>query len=379
MTIDKLLDLVIANHLDLLTNKEQRTMKSMHRLMHNGYLTIEQSQVVLTILKQRAGLLWQQIPDIGTILDHKMWEHPFRVYTQDKRIFVKESKDMFGRHVGLYISHRYSTVLSKLIKQKLDPGRPLRQNGVATYTLLLSEARLKVAVDLLLPHGFELCPRTQEIYDIINSWDVETIMNQYSYEHNGKYQDLVTTKLGYAPTNEQILDLRLRYGYTTSVTSESTGLLAKLISREEKSVFVRDGDYSIGHIVDTLHTLGRKKILFVFDHQNCIRHFDSFTSMIDECGITDVGVYFRRDKNHREVSINQIIADKQLNTQLTSDTEIAAIHGKILPKFFLKVDWVPDAIVILGTFVNMKINAYSNRCDLVITYDKDEKIINIGV
>lgn len=120
--------------------------------------------------------------------------------------------------------------------------------------------------------------------------------------------------------------------------------------------------------------------MFVFDGfatNNQAEKLEEIAKSLDKHKIYDkVGLYFRLPNNESGKAFNELIAQRQYNSQLDKDTQVVGVQSGKIPKFFLTNEWKPMSVVSLGvTLRHSKTAVYANCCDLIISHTEKNSII----
>jgi len=129
--------------------------------------------------------------------------------------------------------------------------------------------------------------------------------------------------------------------------------------------------------------LKRLPLLVVFDtlvNEMYNTNLKMLAEALDDNGIYNrVGVYFRLANDDSGKRFNSLIADRQYNYRLESDTQVCAVQSGKIPKFFLTNPWRPMSVLALDSRMGLrhgKTAVYSNCCDLIVEWAEQPNIMD---
>jgi len=152
-------------------------------------------------------------------------------------------------------------------------------------------------------------------------------------------------------------------------------LTKSIINRKKQHILVKNTKYTIINLAEAILELHRFPLLVVLPNDD-----DSLDALqtVYECfkGILldeSCTVMFRKDnKNELDRRFNDYIKEKNLNNSLAKSTKVVYISNNKIPKPLLASNWTPSAVLMCGSRrANVKLEPYTNECDLVIHYDSD--------
>lgn len=363
------------NLLGSLSNRDSNILKSFSsRLTSKQYITENQSRLLLKILKDNNNIL--KIDD--TILNNPVWKHPFRMLENVKKVYVD------SEHIVIECTDfKYLKKEVAKLQSKIEGSLYLESSKISQAAL--TEANIVILVEEFSQRNFEISDQLQSYYDIIKSWKVEDYVNQYRINTitQSNFQKQISEDLGIDTplTKTLIADRSRRFQYYISDQPEGSSLTEQIAYRDNQKVWVDKAVYSFNDILSSLLELKRLPILLVFnpnESKKIIEEVTSISESLKNHNITDkIGFYFRLPNTDPiGKQYNQIIADNNYNSFLTSDTQVVGIQSTKIPKFFINNEWKPMSVVAIDTLItNNKVAAYASCCDLIISYTKQQPII----
>ena len=260
----------------------------------------------------------------------------------------------------------------------------IRDRG-KTFVADLTEQNIVTLVDELEPLEFVIDGKLQDYYKIIKSWSEEDIKNQFLLTTitHPNFQKQITADLGTetAIDDHVINDRSMRYQYFHKKSEKiPENLVETIANRTVPKVWINKKETSIDEILKSLVHLKRFPILVVFDSyniKNSLTDLKDLTESLENIGIyNNVGIYFRLSNDAGGKEFNQYIADKQLNCNLDNETKVVGVQSGKIPKFLLKTDWKPMSVISIGSPLrHSKTAAYTNGCDLIISYTDTQPIV----
>lgn len=377
-TIDNYIPRILNEVPDL----DKHVIKSLRGLIltiqNHVFLTKGQSEFCLNLLKDNQDLFSKYIPELTKALDNPTWSKPFRSVENIKRMFItfNEKLDRYVINIESNYSNSFRNYMASLVKilpiSVVEPGK--------NYISELSENNIITLVDNLSPLGFDIDDDILNHYNTITSWNANDIINQYTLSNIiNNIQPYIDN--GFDQTNPLIVeDRKLRYQYcTNNIINTQSSLVETIATRSKPQIWINSSKYTLTELVSAIQELNRLPILFVFDKHDSkkiIEELYNLSDALDENNITDtIGIYFRLENSNGK-AFNEFIHHKNYNAKLEKSSKIAAIETTNLPKFFLTSDWEPMTVISIGNNLrNTKISTYSKRCDLIVTYAKEEPML----
>lgn len=392
-TIDNLLHFVlheatISNH--PFSARDYRTLQSLRHAMSTDYITEKQSILLLNILGNEiyAPFILRANDQYREYLANPLWKSPFRILPEIRKIYhIPAGSDRINIHA---LQENYTGVIaidftfSTTIRNELKPFNDIlwQVKSGSLYYADFTEFNIVTLIDALLPHHFEIEPSLLDYYNTIRLWDkqdVEDLYDVHKLKHT-RFQSLISKDLE-SNIPDIIVDRRLRYQYSTNLKCESTNELTRHIATRDKAkIWIDSNVYSLDNVIKSLVELQRLPLLVVFEQStdfNTIVQFNELAQALTNHGITDnIGFHFRLDNTPDGKIFNDSIGKRQYNSMLNDDTQVAAVLGGKLPKFFLKETWRPMSVLcIKNTLRHSKTAVYANSSDLIISYTHVEPII----
>ena len=396
-TIDSLLNLVFIQTTlpkSPFSSRDTRTLQSLHAaILSDNYITEKQSNLLLQILNTSIyePVMIQVTADYKEYLEQPIWKKSFRVLPDVKRIYhIPAGSPLIPKIISLQenysgviaIECTFSTAVRKTLTTISDDIYQIRSGSF--YLADFNEQNLVTIIDTLASYDFDIEPVLRQYYDTITSWNKQEILDQYAVSNiqYPAFAQCVADDIGDITTVNGLIinDRRLRYQYTTQCKLENTTLTSTIASRNSTKIWIDSAHHSIDDLVKSLIELRRLPMLVVFDQSTdiaTIARFNELTQALDANGITDnIGIYFRLDNTPDGKIFNDAIANRQYNSMLTNDTLVAGVYAGKLPKFFLKEKWKPMSVVCINnTLRHSKTAVYAKCCDLIISYNHTEPMI----
>lgn len=396
-TIDSLLHFVFLEAMTTplpLSSRDNRTLYSLHTAMQSDtYITEKQSNLLLQILSNElyAPFMLLANENYTDYLNTPTWKKQFRILPDVKKIYHIPA----GSNISInLLKENYTGVIvidftfSSVLRNELKPLNDIlwQIKSGSLYYADFNESNLVTIIEKLAPYNFEIDQTLQSYYDTIKLWDKEEVINGYALNNINypKFHNAITNDVGDTNTITPAIinDRRLRYQYTTQLDDIQTEyvLTKHIANREKTKVWIDSNQYSIDSVIKSLIELKRFPLLVVFEQSTdliTITQFNELAHALESNGITDnIGFHFRLDNTPDGKIFNDAIGKRQYNSALTTDTQVAAVLGGKLPKFFLKEKWQPMSVLcIKNTLRHSKTAVYASRCDLVISYVPVEPII----
>lgn len=397
-TIDSLLHFVFLEAMTTplpFSSRDSRTLQSLHNAMQTDtYITEKQSNLLLQIISNElyAPFMLLANADYADYISMPLWKKEFRVLPDVKKIYhIPAGSDRINigmlkeNYTGVIaIDFTFSTTLRNELKPLNDMLWQVKSGSL--YYADFNEANLVTIIEKLKPYNFEVELALRDYYNTIKSWDKLDIHDLYKLDTMPypRFQNCIASDLGDISNLPPALinDRRLRYQYTTTLTNFQTdyALTKEIANREKTKMWIDSNTYSINDVIKSLIELKRFPLLVVFDQStdlNTIAQFNELSTALTLNDITNnIGFHFRLDNTPDGKLFNDAIGKRKYNSILNNDTQVAAVLGGKLPKFFLKEKWQPMSVLcIKNTLRHSKTAVYANRCDLVISYVPVEPII----
>lgn len=388
MTIDRLL-VKITNSTsptieELISKRDSRVLRNLsNAVLSPNFITLNQSRLLLKILAENQKSL---VPLDVTILENlemPSWSRTFRVVDQTKKMVIQT--DLENNH-HIVIEFAFSSGLRKTMHSLNKTVSGLRQVVPAKiYHADLTEVNIVTLVELLLPLEFVIEENLKNYYETIKSWSETTIKDQFLLTTivHPNFQKQITADLGIetAIDDNIINDRSVRYQYYRENHEKSPKNLTEVIANRPSSrMWINSNTHSLDEIITSLVDLKRLPVLVVFDNynnQHCLENLKKLGEILEDNRIyNNVGIYFRLASDEVGKEFNQFIANNQYNCQLDTTTQIVGVQNGKIPKFFLKSNWKPMSVISLcGALRASKTAAYTNCCDLVISYTDSEPLV----
>lgn len=290
---------------------------------------------------------------------------------------------MLLTYIPTMASQEFTRVIEELTSNQTVvtiPANPTHHIPI-TVEIELSEKSIINTVDALTPFNITIDPDIIDYYNTIRSWDLPTTQNLFlpNAITSTKFQELWAKE--HPMSDLRLRDLRIRYQYYLPTPNPvPTNLTETIAYREYPTIIINRKDHTLTEILQSLQTLERFPIMFIFDNLDLSATMADllyFTDSLNAVGISytthDIGILFRlSNKDGRE--FNQHIASHHYNSPITKNTSIVGIQHSKCPKCLLTSDWYPKAVIGFGpgVYSSSITHAYNSRCDLVIRHHKAE-------
>ena len=353
------------------------------------FLTHGQSEFCLKLLESIKHIIEPLIPDIELLLQNPTWSKPFRVIAVIKRMTITHGVPRSVTNSGKYIQveSNYSPSFQSLMDKFQKTGVIISALSGTIFYAHVTEKNIVALVDVLSLRGFEISDEILQYYQLITSWNISDITEQYTLPNirDVNAHRIIMDDIGADTPLDSLLvdDRRLRYQYHLDNRWQDPPItMSEIIARRPNtSLWIDSAVNSLSTVISSLRELRRFPILFTIDSRDDVDAttcLQMLSDALDENGITDnIGVYIRLE-NPVGKQFNDIIHEKCYNKRLDTDLTVAVVGLTSLPKFFLKTDWQPMAVISIGhTLRHSKTAIYANQCDLMISYSLTESMINI--
>jgi len=391
ITVDKLL-LEIVNSTtptveELVPAKDSRVLRSLgSSIIGHFFITENQSRLLLKILKENQKNLGEISKNLNQVIDSPLWSRQFRQIEQVRKIYIDTDED---NESTLVIEFTFNSEIRKILQElaKKCENFIAQLNG-KKYTCDLTEQNIVFVIDALAPFDMDIDDTIKTHYNTVKSWSETTFRDQFLLTNivNANFQKCITEDLGIrtAINNSIITDRSMRYQYFTEIAkNHGDGLTEVLASRSKPRIWIDKKQHSLSKVVASLVELKRLPLLVVFDTVVSNKYNENLKMLaeaLDDNGIHDrVGVYFRLSNDESGKRFNSVIADRQYNYRLESDTQVCAVQSGKIPKFFLTSPWRPMSVLALDSRMGLrhgKTAVYSNCCDLIVEWAEQPDLID---
>jgi hypothetical protein len=358
--------------------KDKRILLSLHKQVTSGvFLTENQANLMVKILKENLDALKKHIIDIELTLSTNIWSQKFREVNRFKKIYIsQEFPDCF------VVEFSFNTRLREKMTQSSHRLRGNRDTFGSKYVITLTEENLSLVADLFHNEGFDIDPKIsnflQEIEEIKkntkNPFDIFDLKSE-------KVKTAVEQELSV----EYLIDLRLlqdrkiRHQYKNHQKIPEFSLEDKIANREGRKIFIHSEQITFTQVINSLKKLNRLPAMLVFEGHNSTKdkkYLKLVENAVNELGIgKDIGIYFRYNKENDKEGFNQTISSLGYNKNLTGTTAIAGISNNKLPKFMIKSGWKPQTVIsFTSSFKSNKSYVYCSDVDLIIYYGNSQPL-----
>ena len=381
MNIDHLLLEIEKRGFDNLPNviptRDLKILKSLSISVINPlFITKNQARLLVKVLTENKENLVTVSDFIESALADPHWSKPFRPVDQIKRIFINKLKD---NSQSLAVEFSFNTNFRKILQTlaKVADGNMIFPTTKVTL-LDLTERNIVLVVENFKRHKFEISDEVLDFYNTIKSWNFHEISEKFHLTQlNGSNAHIaLLADIGEdGMTNEDIVqDRQIKFQYRGNFLEKTENSVKNtIISRSSTKVWINPKEAELHEVLTTLVELKRFPILLTWEHnveKSALEILNTVNEGLKKCEISSsVGVYFRLDNSEIGKEFNRLIAENKYNTVLDSNTMVACVPNGKIPKFFIKSNWTPKAVVSIGTSLRYsKTAVYANCCDLIITY-----------
>jgi hypothetical protein len=355
-------------------HRDRRILENMPVLLNSdGYITESQAGLVLKILKNNLEYLNFIGPNLIDTIKNPIWRKKFKIPEVIKQvsIFQAPNKDFL---IDVYFS--YDSEIIKILKGLEKIAQIDKKYNEGKHIFFSLEEKTCINIHkVLAPLNFEFSDDFLEILEKIKNLNLVTAQEKILFEN--LYQTKIKKFIDQDDINNELLILDKKIGYQYHFLRDfeentKSTLSYKIANRTTNKIFIDKNKTDLLEIIQSLRSLKRHKILFVFDEYkptDCIDGINNIKFVTNQLEQIQVGIYFRFNNKNQGLVFNKIIADNNFNNRLSNKTDIVGISNGKVPKFMLKTDWYPDAVISLTNhFRNNRSQVYCNACDLIVYY-----------
>lgn len=363
--------------------RDIKILKNISNLMSNdSYITENQGNLVLKILKENLEYLDKTNLDIASSLKFPNWSKKFRVNEKIRKVTIEElEKGKLSVKIEYSFDKEIKKVISFLNKHISSDGF---FGNLKNQYYTLTEKNIVTIHDSLIPLKFTFSPHFIELYNKINEIDRIKIANQFEFSQFSKDRNDIFFDNELLDSDLLKIDRRLRYQYTynPNLNEEFLEKLEyKIALRNLSKIYINSSSIDFDKLINTLYVLNRTKILLVFDEfkvSDCLYFMNKVKDYVATHNLENTtGIYFRFDNKDEGLKFNKMISDNKLNSKLNKDSKFVGVSNGKIPKFLLKTDWRPDAVISFTTSLrNNKTDVYCNDCDLIVYYTTMRPLIS---
>lgn len=359
--------------------RDIKILKNIASLMAGPtYITENQAKLLLKIFNENLVNLNLVYDNINFYVQTPIWEKPFRVQKKIREVSIENDKNTDFRIIINYSFDKEIKKVLGVLNKKIGISGFGGDNKTQYYTL--NEKNLITVYDLLKPLKFHFSEHFLDLYEKTKNVELEPILQKY--EFSNFIQDRNLSDLG-QENAVIILDRKIRYQYIFSQNFDENvknTLSYKIANRNNNKIYLSNIKNNFTSLIQCLHLLKRTKILVIFDDfrvTDCLNQIYTIKNSLDEIKIENIGIYFRFDNKGDGEVFNKVISDNKFNKNLDTDTELVGISNGKIPKFMLKSDWYPDAVIsFTSSLRNNKTDVYCNDCDLIVYYTDIKPLIS---
>ena len=365
----------------IIPSRDLKILKNITTLIkHKSYITENQGKLLIKILKENTTALTAFVSDLVEVTTLPVWKNNFKVINKIKEISI------FQENVGSFkikIKYSFDKDVKKAISTLNKKIGAILFDSNNEHSYLLTEKNIIEIYNTLNPLKFQFSPEFLEFYKKIDQIDQDQVFE------NLKFDQLFETRLkkftNFVKVEDPllILDRKIlhQYFFDHDFDEDTKKTLSyKIANRSVNKVFINQFVYSLDNILESLQQLKRSKILLIFDDykiNECTSNLQLIKSLIANHNIQQVGIYFRFDNKTDGSNFNRLVGEYAFNSKLDENTQIVGLANAKLPKFLLKNDWYPDAVIsFTNNLRNNRTDTYCNSCDLIIYYANTNPMIS---
>jgi len=235
---------------------------------------------------------------------------------------------------------------------------------------------------------FEIDKDVQEYYDELVQFDMNKdniVPGIYDNQFKNMNETLIQKLTDRYPNpDENMLELwdkRYLYGlhhFPDFSCPQVSTLTHKILERKNSSVVVNSNEWSLDHVLESLHELNRFPCIVLLEPESATDQLSMlYHATKGFLHNQDISVMFRLDnKNNGE--FNQFVRDKALNNSISNSTRLVVANRKKITKPILKSDFDPVSVLVLGNSRGSHNVAreYVERFDLKIFWTAEDSIIS---
>jgi hypothetical protein len=361
-----------------INTKDKRIVVSLYKQVTSGvFLTENQANLLLKILKENLKVLKSVFPDIELTLVSGQWSQKFREIRKIRKIYLS------GEFPGQFlVEFNFNSKLREKISQINSQIKGITSVSSTKYAILLNEVNLHTVISTFSKDKFEIDEKISEFYLEIEKIrkTEEAPFDIFSATHEKLKKSVIDDVQSISLDNVVMLqDRKIRYQYEISEKIEEISLAAKIAHRPGRKVFINSENISLSDVVSSLQELNRLPLLLIFDGHSSTKDKKSIISIenaLSVCKIDDhVGIYYRYNSSEDKEKFNQEIARLGYNKDLDNNTTVAGISNTKLPKFMINQGWRPGTVIsFTNSFKSNKTFVYCNNVDLVIYYGNTQPL-----
>jgi hypothetical protein len=369
--IDELNNIGFNNLHPSIPARDIKILKNIANLMVSpSYITENQGRLLLKIFNENLVHLDLVYDNIHFYVQNPMWKKPFRVQEKIREVFIENDKNTNFRIVIRYTFDKEIKKVLGILNKKIGISGFGGDNKTQHYTL--NEKNLITVYDLLNPLKFHFSTEFLDLHEKTKNIELESTLQKYEFDNFIKNKPFSNLEQESALV---ILDQKIQYQYIFTQEFDKNvqnTLVYKIASRNNNKIYLSSLTTDFTSLIESLRSLKRSKILLIFDDfriSECLTHMHTVKNSLEDLRIDSVGIYFRFDNKGEGETFNRIISENKFNKKLDATTEIVGISNGKMPKFILKTDWYPDAVIsFTSSLRNNKTDVYCNDCDLIVYY-----------
>ena len=412
MTIEDYLD-IISNRGIEIPKGDAKLINSLHRQISRCQgLTIRQHDLLKRKLLEYKPLLIDKYPDFEFDLENL--RRPYREIDRSKTVGIAmkdrppsvQSDPFAVIAIRFPYSNRMVKHINYIKKSRFWNGY---EQKTKTHYVSFTDENVDRIVTYFKDLNFVIEDRLMDYYNKVQVFKNNPQTYEpgiYDYQMRNVHDACwasATKQLG-SPTASNLYlyaDRKEEFGlshFDEEALAESrkdkSALTNRIIDRVYKNVFISNNKYSYAHIIKSIQELDRLPLLIVTGHRvnfsfttksSMHQEVDDSKSLdvdlldalhkilIKTFGSLDISVLYRKEKRDLfDLDFNTFIADNNLNSPLTKDTDVVVVNqNKRIPKPLIECGWTPNVVMTIGASyaMNKSVSHFVHYAPLILSFD----------
>ncbi len=362
----------------VIPKKDKRILLSLSRQLSSGvFLTENQGNLLVKILKENLIVFQSIFPQIDDLMLSPQWSKDFRILQKYKKIYINPEFP-----TTFVVEFSFNARLKEKMVKISSSIKGIMVTKGSKFVIPLNEFNIQLVVSTFGRENFSIDEKIMDFFKEIEEIKEHMVnpFNIFSTDQEKIKKSVITDIKDISIDNLLLLqDRKLRYQYEISEPLAENSLVDKIANRPHRKIHLNSNTINLNDVFDSLLHLHRFPILVVFDGHSSLK--DRKTLKLLENSIAfknlgqNIGIYFRYDKENDRDLFNYELSTLGYNKNLTSATTIAGISNSKLPKFMLKTDWKPQAVIsFTNSFRSNKTSVYCADIDLIIYYTPSQPL-----
>lgn len=382
-TLDDILKKIAKDGYDKLNSsiplRDIKILKNITRFLDkDDYITEPMARLVVKIFNENLAHLIHIHISLENLLENPKWKKKFRTSIKLKQVCIEKD---FSDTKRIAVKYDFDKKIVNTIKamHKIIVFQNLGSSK-NHFFYKLTEKNIITIFNLLKSHEFDFSDEFLDLVGKIEEIDKKEINEKINFKNLFESKLETIIQAPYVSNNLLILDQKIRYQYTFEHDFDQKfkeNLSYKIANRQLPKVYMNTLKFNFKEILNSLTELHRNKILLIFDDNDPEKTTYTMKSIVDFIKNKNTGIYFRFDNKGLGKDFNEIINQHKLNLKLDETTDVVGLGSSKVPKFLLKSDWSPDAVITFtNSLRNNKTDVYCNECDLIVYYTNIKPIIS---